>query len=142
MKSTGLSAYVVVVSLLCGASILAQQPSQPTDYSESSHGTGSAVGPNISGSGMPGFLAEWTSTTNLGNSVVFQKSGNIGVGILNPAAKLDVNGTGKFHGLVTFTSGQTFPGTATLGGEHLHGYANYQQRQSFCQRHCKYLHEL
>jgi hypothetical protein len=82
--------------------------SQPTQK-------GGSGAPNITGGGTPGFLADWTTTTNLGNSVVFQRSGSLGVGTQAPGAKLDVNGTGKFHGLVTFASGQTFPGTASLG---------------------------
>jgi hypothetical protein len=40
----------------------------------------------------------------------------VGIGTTNPGTnKLEVNGTAKFDGLVTFTSGQTLPGTATLG---------------------------
>jgi hypothetical protein len=113
MKRKRLCAYGVAVCL-CGAlGLQAQQHSQSPNEGQSSHGA--EIAPNISGSGTPGLLADWTTTTNLGNSVVFQKSGNVGVGTQSPAAKLDVNGTGKFHGLVTFAGGQTFPGTATLG---------------------------
>jgi hypothetical protein len=43
-----------------------------------------------------------------GNLIV---SGKVGVGTKTPAAILEVNGTAKFDGLVTFGSGQTFPGT-------------------------------
>jgi hypothetical protein len=43
-----------------------------------------------------------------GNLIV---SGKVGVGTTAPAASLEVNGTAKFDGLVTFGSGQTFPGT-------------------------------
>jgi hypothetical protein len=42
-----------------------------------------------------------------GNLIV---SGNVGVGTSAPAAVLEVNGTAQFDGLVTFASGQTFPG--------------------------------
>jgi hypothetical protein len=38
-------------------------------------------------------------------------SGKVGVGTTAPAAVLEVNGTAKFDGLVTFDSAQTFPGT-------------------------------
>src|SRR5208282_4337057 len=40
-------------------------------------------------------------------------AGNVGIGTTTPAAKLEVNGTAKFDGLITFHSGQTFPGTLT-----------------------------
>jgi hypothetical protein len=40
--------------------------------------------------------------------------GNVGIGTATPASMLDVHGTGNFTGLVTFASGQTFPGAAEL----------------------------
>ena len=36
-------------------------------------------------------------------------AGNVGIGTATPTAMLEVNGTAKFDGLVTFASGQTFP---------------------------------
>jgi len=42
-------------------------------------------------------------------------AGNVGIGTPAPAATLEVNGTTKFDGLVSFASGQTFPGLASLG---------------------------
>jgi hypothetical protein len=47
-----------------------------------------------------------------GNLIV---SGKVGVGTTAPAAVLEVNGTAKFDGLVTFASGQTFPGGGGSG---------------------------
>jgi hypothetical protein len=43
-----------------------------------------------------------------GNLIV---SGKVGVGTTAPAAILEVNGTAKFDGLITFAAAQTFPGT-------------------------------
>jgi Chaperone of endosialidase/Collagen triple helix repeat (20 copies) len=40
-------------------------------------------------------------------------SANVGIGTTAPAYNLDVHGTANFTGLVTFASGQTFPGTIT-----------------------------
>ena len=42
-------------------------------------------------------------------------AGNVGIGTTTPSAMLEVNGTAKFDGLVTFASGQTFPGIMTTG---------------------------
>ena len=41
---------------------------------------------------------------------------NVGIGTATPAYTLDVQGTGNFTGLVTFASGQTFPGTGSITG--------------------------
>lgn len=41
---------------------------------------------------------------------------NVGIGTPTPASTLDVHGTGNFTGLITFASGQTFPGTGTITG--------------------------
>jgi hypothetical protein len=41
---------------------------------------------------------------------------SVGIGTAVPTATLDVRGTGKFTGLVTFAAGQTFPGTGTITG--------------------------
>ena len=42
-------------------------------------------------------------------------TGNVGIGTATPTAVLEVNGTAKFDGLVTFAGGQTFPGIITTG---------------------------
>jgi len=44
------------------------------------------------------------------NIVMATHSGKVGIGTGAPAATLEVNGTAKFDGLITFASGQTFPG--------------------------------
>src|SRR5271165_1196961 len=63
------------------------------------------------------------SSTILGGSVAptttvmaLTPAGNVGIGTATPAATLEVNGTGKFDGLVTFAAAQTFPGTGTIKG--------------------------
>ena len=96
---------------------------------------------DITGSGTKDYLPMFTGTTTIGNSKVYQNSsGNIGIATTTPAATLDVSGSGDVRdtltlfpksthptlsvsgtafevsnkGLVTFVSGQTFPGTGTV----------------------------
>ena len=49
-------------------------------------------------------------TTGTDSHIFILPNGNVGVGTVTPAAKLDVKGTANFSGLVTFATGQTFPG--------------------------------
>ncbi len=41
-------------------------------------------------------------------------NGNVGIATTTPGAVLEVNGTAKFDGLVTFKAGQTYPGAGTV----------------------------
>jgi hypothetical protein len=95
----------------------------------------------ITGSGTADFVPVFTGATTIGNSKIFQTvGGDVGIGTTTPAAVLDVKGTGDVRdtltlfpklthpslsvhgtafevsskGLVTFVSGQTFPGTGTV----------------------------
>jgi hypothetical protein len=97
----------------------------------------------ITGSGTTDFIPRWTGSTTIGNSnIVETAGGNVGIATATPAAKLDVKGTEDVRntltlfpsgthpalsvhstafevsssGLVTFVSGQTFPGTGTITG--------------------------
>jgi len=57
--------------------------------------------------GTANFIPLWTSVNFIQNSNLFQNaSGNLGIGTTSPAAKLDVNGTGNFSGLVNSTGYQ------------------------------------
>jgi hypothetical protein len=54
------------------------------------------------------------SSGDLGNSILVQSgTTEVGINTTTPSATLEVNGTGKFDGLVGFASSQTFPGTLT-----------------------------
>jgi hypothetical protein len=95
----------------------------------------------ITGSGTADYVPVFTGATTIGNSKIFQTvGGDVGIGTTTPAAVLDVKGTGDVRdtltlfpksthnalsvhgtafdissaGLVTFVSGQTFPGTGTV----------------------------
>jgi hypothetical protein len=95
----------------------------------------------ITGQGATNYLPIWKSNMNLGSSTLYQMNGNVGISTTSPAAKLDVNGATILQGLltlsppgawalkmtgsaftisntgiVTFASGQTFPGAGTISG--------------------------
>jgi hypothetical protein len=107
-----------------------------------SFGNSSSVN-TITGTGKKDYVPLWQTTTKLGSSKLFQNTaGDFGIGTTTPAANLDVNGTSDIRntltlfpnggaptlsvigtafsvsntGLVSFVSGQTFPGTGTITG--------------------------
>src|ERR1039458_6508595 len=47
---------------------------------------------NLTGSGTTNYVPLWTNASNLTSSVIYQTSGNVGVGTTTPVTKLDVNG--------------------------------------------------
>ena len=59
----------------------------------------------VTGSGTPGFLPLWIVDNRLGNSVLFQSGGNLGVGTTTPGATLDIFGAG--NGIRGTSSGAT-----------------------------------
>src|SRR5579863_1897152 len=97
----------------------------------------------ITGAGAKNHVPRFTGATTIGNSDIVEAStGNVGIATGTPSNKLDVNGTGDFRdtvelfptgshptlsvhgtafaishdGVVTFVSGQKFPGTGTISG--------------------------
>ena len=52
-----------------------------------------AGGGSIGGSGTTNYVAKWSSSSNLTNSVIYDDGTNVGIGTTTPAYKLDVNGT-------------------------------------------------
>ncbi|MFH1601456.1 MAG: hypothetical protein ABIB61_00685, partial [Candidatus Shapirobacteria bacterium] len=55
-----------------------------------------ATSAGITGSGTTNYLPIWTNASNLGNSVLYQASGNVGIGTTGPSYKLEVTGNGYF----------------------------------------------
>ena len=98
--------------------------------------------PAVTGKGVAGFVPVWDTASDIIDSVMFQKSSQIGFGTTSPTATIDVNGKGNVrdtltlfpkstdntlavsgtafnisnNGTVTFISGQKFPGTGTITG--------------------------
>ena len=60
-------------------------------------------GSGIGGSGTDNYLPKFTSATTLGNSVVYEEAGNIGIGTATPNSKLEVEGGNIFvdQGFIT-----------------------------------------
>jgi hypothetical protein len=71
----------------------------------------------VTGSGTVNFVPLWTSTSNIGNSALFQSgtgsTAKIGVNTTTPGSALDVNGSGTVRGL--FSLPATGTATATAG---------------------------
>jgi hypothetical protein len=67
------------------------------------------------GSGTTNYIPKWTSSSALGNSVMFQSGSNIGIGTSTPAETLDVNGNSIFRGSFQLPPGHD--ATASAGYE-------------------------
>jgi hypothetical protein len=68
---------------------------------------------DVTGSGTADFIPLWTTTANIGNSVLFQSgsgsTAKVGVNTITPATTLDVKGGGTFRGTLSLPTA----GTAT-----------------------------
>ena len=66
----------------------------------------------VTGTGTTNYIAKFTGTSTIGNSLVFDNGTNVGIGTNSPTFILDVNGTGRFTGALTGTSA-TFSSSVT-----------------------------
>jgi hypothetical protein len=107
------SAYVTAQSLAVLAGKTSLVPSGNTANAVPHTGT-PAVTPEVTptGGGTTDFIPLWTSSTTLGNSVLYQAGGNVGFNNTKPAALLDVAGSSIFRGSFQLMPG----GTATAAG--------------------------
>jgi hypothetical protein len=97
---------------------------------------------DVTGLGVVNYIPMWDSTSDIVDSVIFQKTAAIGIGTITPAATLDVNGKTDVRdsltlfpkgtdptlaingtafkidqtGKMTFVAAQTFPGAGTITG--------------------------
>jgi hypothetical protein len=112
----------------------AGRASSPTPQDAPSQG--SQANADVTGKGTIGYVPMWDTTSDIVDSLIFQKGSNIGIGTKTPAATLDVSGKSDIRdtltlfpkgkdsaltingtafkidqtGTLTFVSGQTFPG--------------------------------
>ena len=89
MKKAQLVMYsTTLLSLLCCACTQAQQSLASTK----SNSDGGNQVKNVNNTGTADYVPLWLNGTTLGNSNIFQSSGEIGIGTGTPTAELDVNG--------------------------------------------------
>jgi hypothetical protein len=108
--------------LPASAFVLAAPPSSATNNAEATSiatSTSSVPPPagTVTGSGTLDFIPLWTSTSNIGNSVLFQSgsgsTAKVGINTTTPGATLDVKGTANVEGLLTLPA--TSAATSTAG---------------------------
>jgi trimeric autotransporter adhesin len=91
MKTVHVVMYSALLLLFGGAGSQAQQSLASTRNDNSN--AGGQVVSGVSGKGATDYVPLWLSTTELGNSQVFQSPAGIGIGTNAPTATLDVDGT-------------------------------------------------
>ena len=92
MKKVQVVMYSALLLLFGSACSQAQQSLASTRNGNSNPGSQS-VSEATSGTGTKDYVPLWLSGNKLGNSRIFEQSGEIGIGTTAPAATLDVNGT-------------------------------------------------
>src|SRR5208337_241434 len=87
---------------------------------------GGAVSPPapVGGSGVPGYIPMWITSTLLGDSTIFESGRKVGIGNPRPAATLDVSGNAVVRGTGSFSGTTTTANTSILtvvqnGGENI-----------------------
>src|SRR5580658_8419651 len=61
----------------------------------------SATNPAVTGKGTIGYVPMWNTTSDIINSLIFQKTNDVGIGTTTPAATLDVNGKSDVRDTLT-----------------------------------------
>ena len=83
---------VLILIVLSVAIALAQTSTRPTSTAPATN----TSTPVIFGHGTTHYIPIWTGGSTLGNSVMFQSGGNVGLGTTAPQAKLDVESNDVF----------------------------------------------
>lgn len=88
-------------------------------------------------SGTTNYLAKFTSSSAIGNSVIFESSGNIGIGVTTPFSTLDVTGSISINGRRVFNNSSAdlfiggLSGFAGRGTDTITFYTNNTSRAVF-----------
>ena len=85
-------------------------PLQSVSSAQSSSGPNLSLNvPPLGGGGTTDYIPIWTNGTTLGNSVIYQTGGNVGIGNTHPVGTLDVSGGAFIRGTLQLPA----TGTAT-----------------------------
>lgn len=76
----------------------------------------------ISGTGTTNYLPKWTSSTAIGNSLVYDDGTNVGVGTNSPSFKFDVLGTGRYTGSLLVDNQNLYVGTTSTNTSLSYGF--------------------
>jgi hypothetical protein len=112
------SSYVTTQQLAARPAV--SSVSGPSSILATTNAAPSVIDATVTGSGTTNFVPVWTSGTNLGNSLLFQTGGKMGLGTTTPAATLDINGGEILRG-----GYYEFPedtATASNGGKQSHSF--------------------
>ena len=98
---------------LPASAFVLSMPSQSASSESSAGPTLSLNVPPLGGSGTTNYIPIWTNSTTLGNSMIYQTGGNVGIGNTHPAGTLDVSGGAFIRGTLQLPAIGT--ATATKG---------------------------
>jgi hypothetical protein len=76
----------------------------------------------VTGSGTTNFIPKWTGSMSIGNSVLFQSSGQIGIGTTSPVARLTVIGLNGTIGMNGGNAPKALQVSGGLGVTNLSGF--------------------
>jgi len=106
---------------LAGSAGRAETPAiaAPAAVAESAKTAPAAVAPSLTGAGTTGYVPIWTNGSTLGNSLIYQTNGNVGI-VATSSAKLTVQNPSQTAILGTTASSASIgvqgQATATIGG--------------------------
>lgn len=136
------SAFVLAGSQSATGTPVASEAKSNAPKNNATKNNSTPANPDVTGKGTVDYIPMWDTTSDIVDSIIYQKSSKIGVNTTSPATTLDVDGKTDVRdtltlypsgtdntiavngtsfkvsstGQVTFISGQTFPGAGTITG--------------------------